>query len=208
MLNTYVVYLFVCLFFRYYKWCCSAHVHAYILLQFAIASAGWTIKIAGSRDSHILKSNRYSQIACFKKRREKKKGGQIIQPSFIYYVRESFCLQFIGLYVCFFFCVLTGYWKGVHQKRLDLCFGMWTPHKFNIVRTIESNSRNSFYLPGGKISQCIYCHFSRGNYFDTYLLFYQMPKINTYIFWEILNRNWRIRQVKVDSSNSCLFLPW
>lgn len=113
--------------------------------------------------------------------------------SFSVYLRV---FSLICLCICFFFCILTGF-----QERSRSTFAMWVPNQYLLhcsdrYYTKPLSSRNILCLPGE--IYFIYCDFSRGNYFDTYLLFHYAWKISTWIFQEALNRNWRIRQVKVD----------
>ena len=121
----------------------------------------------------------------------------------------SVCLRvfsLICLCICFFFCILTGF-----QERLDLhlqCGYLTNICNTVVIRTIQSHLllgtfcafQDKFLISFTVISveEIILIHI----YYSIKCL-----KISTWIFQEALNRNWRIRQVKVDSNNSCHFIP-
>lgn len=127
----------------------------------------------------------------------------MIQPSFIFSLLESVSF---GLCICFFFCILTGF-----QERLNL--HLQCGYLTNICNTVVIHTVQSHLLLGTfcAFQEKFLISFSVISVEEIILIhiYYSIKclKISTWIFREVLNRNWRIRQVRIDSNNSCHFIP-
>lgn len=107
------------------QWSCFCSVP----VQCAVAT------FPGPKHSHILISNRRSQIACLKKRR----GGRSDSAFFVDCVLESSCLWCECLRIHFFLCILTRYGKGACQSRLhESLGGGCLSNIFNIAHTTKN----------------------------------------------------------------------
>lgn len=155
------------------------------LCSFAIPSAGQNFKFAESEDSHLLKSDRCSQIPYFKKEERNE-----------WFSRLSFIMSFrtfaFGLFV-YLFLLLNFNW---FQERLDLLLDCgYVTNICNIVCTIESH----LFLG-------IFSTFQEEKFLSAFTIIsveeiilrhidYSIKCLNvsTWIFQEILDRNWSIK---------------
>lgn len=128
----------------------------------------------------------------------------MVQPSLLTVHLRVFAFD---LFVCIFvssFALWLDTRKAYTSKRPVLEYGYLT-NTFHIACTIEK-----LHLLGTPIFQKKFLNIFTVISVEEIILiriYYpiKLTEINTWTFHEILNRNWRIRQVKVDSSNNHLF---